>query len=43
MLGDNRNNSHDSRYWENPYVEKDEILGKAVLRYWPLTKIGVVE
>ena len=29
MLGDNRNNSEDSRYWRNKYVAKDKILGKA--------------
>ena len=35
MLGDNRNNSRDSRIWDNPYVKKEKILGKAVLRYFP--------
>lgn len=35
MLGDNRNNSRDSRMWDNPYVKKEKILGKAVLRYFP--------
>ena len=39
MLGDNRNNSKDSRYWQNPYVEKDKMLGKAVLKYFPGFKI----
>ena len=35
MMGDNRNNSWDSRYWTNHYVAKDKILGKAWLRYEP--------
>lgn len=35
MLGDNRNNSRDSRMWDNPYVKKEKILGKAVIRYFP--------
>ena len=39
MLGDNRNNSRDSRYWEHTFVTRDEILGKAVFRYWPLNKM----
>ncbi len=34
MLGDNRNNSKDSRFWENTYVTFDQIVGKAVVRYW---------
>ena len=34
MMGDNRNHSQDSRFWRNQYVEKDEILGKVVLRYY---------
>ena len=43
MLVDNRNVSKDSRYWLNPYVEKDKIIGKAFLRYWPLNKISLIE
>ena len=39
MLGDNRNNSKDSRYWENTYVRKDKILGKAKVRYFPKPKV----
>ena len=42
MLGDNRVYSKDSRYWENPFVKKEKILGKAFFRYWPLNKISVI-
>ena len=42
IMGDNRNNSRDSRYWENTFVSEDEILGKAVFRYWPLNKLKLL-
>ncbi len=35
MLGDNRNVSIDSRYWDNKFVRKDQIFGKAWFRYRP--------
>lgn len=34
VLGDNRNHSIDSRFWNNTFVHKDKILGKAVFKYW---------
>ena len=39
FLGDNRNDSLDSRYWQNPYRTKEDIVAKAWLRYWPGVKI----
>lgn len=39
MLGDNRENSRDSRYWDNTFVTFDEIVGKAVIRYFPSIKL----
>nr|WP_297874408.1 signal peptidase I [uncultured Blautia sp.] len=39
MLGDNRNYSKDSRFWNNPYVAEEKILGKAVIRYFPGIKL----
>lgn len=35
MMGDNRNDSWDSRYWENTFVEKEDIVGKAIVSYFP--------
>jgi len=40
MLGDNRNNSDDSRVWG--FLPKDLIVGKAILIYWPPGRAGVV-
>ena len=40
VLGDNRNNSWDARYWDNTYVTSEKILGKAVFRYYPIGEAG---
>ena len=34
MLGDNRGNSEDSRTWQNPFVHRSGILGRAVFKYY---------
>ena len=39
MLGDNREHSRDSRFWDNSFVTFDEIVGKAVVRYFPSIKL----
>lgn len=31
MLGDNSENSYDSRYWEVPYVNEEVIVAKLIL------------
>lgn len=31
MLGDNALNSHDSRYWEDPFVSESDVLAKVIL------------
>ena len=38
VLGDNRNNSSDSQNWGSLNLE--DIIGKAVLVYWPLDEMG---
>lgn len=39
VMGDNRNESLDSRFWEHHFVNRDEIKAKAGLRYYPGIKI----
>lgn len=43
MLGDNRNNSHDARFWINTYVSREKIIGKALFVYYPFNRIGGLE
>ena len=35
MLGDNRNDSQDSRYWEHTFLPDENILGKVLFKYYP--------
>lgn len=39
MMGDNRNSSYDSRYWNHKYVEKEVILGKVKIEIYPEWKV----
>ncbi|MBW4508877.1 MAG: signal peptidase I [Scytonematopsis contorta HA4267-MV1] len=38
VLGDNRQNSYDGRCWG--VVPQENIIGRAVLRFWPLNNFG---
>lgn len=42
VMGDNRNNSADSRSALGP-VPIDRIIGKAFVKVWPLRRIGLIE
>ena len=42
VLGDNRSNSWDGRYWPGgKFLNKNEIIGKAYFRFWPLKNFGL--
>ena len=39
MMGDNRPNSNDGRYWG--FVPKNELAGPALFRIWPISRFGL--
>ena len=43
VLGDNRNNSRDSRFEEVGNVKKENIGGRVILRIYPFNKFGTID
>lgn len=41
VLGDNRNNSLDSRSWG--FVPRENLIGRATVRFWPLQRLGSLD
>lgn len=41
MIGDNRDGSFDGRFWG--LIERKDIVGKAWLRFWPPSRIGMAD
>ncbi|HPT82397.1 MAG TPA: signal peptidase I [Limnochordia bacterium] len=42
VLGDNRNNSEDSRFSRVGFLPRELIIGRAIWRYWPLSKVSLM-
>lgn len=42
VLGDNRNNSQDSRASNVGVIHRNELLGRAWIRLWPFSEFGVI-
>lgn len=40
VMGDNRNNSNDSHAW-GP-LDRDRVIGKTMVRFWPLNRLSLV-
>lgn len=43
VMGDNRNNSSDSRDPVVGNIHRNEFIGKAWMRIWPLKKMGMIK
>lgn len=43
FLGDNRENSCDSREWKEPYINKNDIKGKVQIRVYPFKNFGSIK
>lgn len=43
VMGDNRNNSSDSRVEAVGNIHRNEIIGRAFIRIWPLSKSGILK
>ena len=43
VMGDNRNNSSDSRDPVVGNISRDDIIGRAWIRIWPLNKFGILK
>ena len=43
FLGDNRADSKDARFWQEQYISRDDIEGKALIRIFPLERFGTIK
>jgi signal peptidase I len=43
VMGDNRNNSSDSRDPAVGNIKREDIIGKAFIRIWPLSRFGILK
>jgi signal peptidase I len=43
VMGDNRNNSSDSRDPAVGNIKREDIIGKAFIRIWPLSSFGILK
>lgn len=41
MMGDNRGNSQDSRFWGT--LPQERFIGRAVFIFWPFKRLGIID
>lgn len=41
VLGDNRDASYDSHMWPTTYLSEKEVIGRAMLAYWPFSDLHI--
>jgi signal peptidase I len=42
VMGDNRSNSRDSRFFPEHFIRKKDIVGRVFLRIWPLSRLAIL-
>jgi signal peptidase I len=42
VMGDNRSNSRDSRFFPEHFIRKKDIIGRVFLRIWPLNRLAIL-
>jgi signal peptidase I len=42
VMGDNRANSRDSRFFPEHFIRKKDIIGRVFLRIWPLNRLAIL-
>jgi len=42
VMGDNRENSADSRFRDPPWIKRSDFVGKAFVKIWPIGRIALV-
>ena len=42
VMGDNRSNSRDSRFFPQHFIRKKDIVGRVFLRIWPLNRLAIL-